>query len=215
MLRLCILLACLWPLPAYAGLSGLVRVIDGDTLQVGADLVRLSGIDAPEDAQTCVRPSGEIWPCGTWVSESVEALLSGVAVTCDNLGRDRYDRILARCRQNGDDIGATLVAAGMAVAYVRYASEYVLQEAAARSAGLGLWGSKFTMPEQYRAEARTAALPSDRNCRIKGNLSAFGAIYHLPGQQFYGRTRINPDNGERWFCSVDQARAAGWRPAAK
>jgi len=51
-------------------------------------------------------------------------------------------------------------------------------------------------------------------CDIKGNLSMKGArIYHLPGSEHYAETRINPSKGERWFCSEDEARAAGWRAA--
>ncbi|WP_287183130.1 hypothetical protein [Mesorhizobium sp.] len=50
------------------------------------------------------------------------------------------------------------------------------------------------------------------SCDIKGNISNKGVrIYHLPGQRFYNETVISPANGERMFCSEDEARAAGWR----
>lgn len=49
-------------------------------------------------------------------------------------------------------------------------------------------------------------------CNIKGNISARGErIYHVPGQEYYNETRIRASRGERWFCSEDEARAAGWR----
>ena len=49
-------------------------------------------------------------------------------------------------------------------------------------------------------------------CNIKGNISIGGErIYHMPGQKYYSETRINTRSGERWFCSEDEARAAGWR----
>jgi hypothetical protein len=49
---------------------------------------------------------------------------------------------------------------------------------------------------------------------IKGNISQSGErIYHMPGQKYYTRTRIDADAGERWFCSEQDARAAGWRKA--
>jgi hypothetical protein len=49
-------------------------------------------------------------------------------------------------------------------------------------------------------------------CQIKGNISPSGErIYHVPGQKYYGRTRISPGRGERWFCSEADARAEGWR----
>jgi len=51
---------------------------------------------------------------------------------------------------------------------------------------------------------------------IKGNISTKNArIFHVPGQQDYEKTRINTAKGERWFCSAAEARAAGWRPAAR
>jgi hypothetical protein len=56
-------------------------------------------------------------------------------------------------------------------------------------------------------------LPSGgrEGCRIKGNISGNGKIYHVPGSDAYAKTRIDESKGERWFCSEDEARAAGWR----
>jgi endonuclease YncB( thermonuclease family) len=48
-------------------------------------------------------------------------------------------------------------------------------------------------------------------CRIKGNISESGRIYHVPGSEWYDRTQINTARGERWFCSEAEAKAAGWR----
>lgn len=51
-------------------------------------------------------------------------------------------------------------------------------------------------------------------CNIKGNVSTRGErIYHVPGQEYYDDTRISASHGERWFCSEQEARAAGWRRA--
>lgn len=51
-------------------------------------------------------------------------------------------------------------------------------------------------------------------CVIKGNVSTQGErIYHVPGQRYYDATRISPSHGERWFCTEEEARAAGWRKA--
>ena len=52
-------------------------------------------------------------------------------------------------------------------------------------------------------------------CRIKGNISYNSGerIYHMPGQEDYFRTRITWSDGERWFCTEAEARAAGWRKA--
>ncbi|MEK1894035.1 MAG: hypothetical protein AAAB20_12285 [Rhizobium sp.] len=52
-------------------------------------------------------------------------------------------------------------------------------------------------------------------CNIKGNVSVTSGerIYHVPGQHYYGATKISPQYGERWFCSEQEALAAGWRKA--
>lgn len=53
-------------------------------------------------------------------------------------------------------------------------------------------------------------------CRIKANTTRSGQrIYHLPGTSAYALTRIDERRGERWFCTEDEARAAGWRAAAR
>ena len=55
--------------------------------------------------------------------------------------------------------------------------------------------------------------PSGGDCDIKGNISVNTGerIYHVPGQDYYDRTRIDTGKGERYFCSEAEARAAGWR----
>jgi endonuclease YncB( thermonuclease family) len=50
------------------------------------------------------------------------------------------------------------------------------------------------------------------DCEIKGNISDAGKIYHLPGTSSYARTKIDESKGERWFCTEEEAKLAGWRP---
>ena len=51
-----------------------------------------------------------------------------------------------------------------------------------------------------------------RACLIKGNINNRGErIYHVPGSSWYARVKINRP-GERWFCTEEEAIAAGWRP---
>ncbi len=40
-------------------------------------------------------------------------------------------------------------------------------------------------------------------------------IYHVPGGAYYNRTRINTAKGERWFCTEEEALAAGWRKSRR
>lgn len=209
---------------AAADVRGVARVIDGDTLQIGAARVRLFGIDAPELAQTC---GVAHWACGAWARDRLVARVSGHAVTCRGRNEDRYGRLIARCDAGQGDLGRALVAEGAAIAYRRYSQAYVDTETRARLSASGVWRDEdpdFVTPEAFRAQHRHRAAPQPQpqppqfaqaGCAIKGNISANGRIYHLPGQRDYARTRIDPDRGERWFCSTVEAAAAGWRPARR
>jgi endonuclease YncB( thermonuclease family) len=59
--------------------------------------------------------------------------------------------------------------------------------------------------------AASASDGAPGDCRIKGNISGSGKIYHVPGSDAYAKTKIDESKGERWFCTEDEARAAGWR----
>ena len=64
-------------------------------------------------------------------------------------------------------------------------------------------------------EQRTGSADSGSaaSCQIKGNINTKGVrIYHEPGMASYASTRIDLKKGERWFCSVTEAKSAGWRP---
>ncbi|MBF9049172.1 thermonuclease family protein [Roseobacter sp. HKCCD9010] len=193
-------------------LRGAVEILDGDTLRLDRRVVRLDGIDAPEQDQRCRRTNGDDWACGVWVAAQVAAETRGAVVSCVGDETDRYGRLLARCTtETGQDLGDWLVSGGMARAYRRYSMAYAAQEDAARAAGVGLWAGAWSAPADHRA--RCGALLSDvaAGCAIKGNISDNGRIYHVPGSRSYGRTRIDLARGERWFCTIAEAEAAGWR----
>ncbi|MCP3971476.1 MAG: thermonuclease family protein [Rhodobacteraceae bacterium] len=190
--------------------AGTVRVVDGDTLDVGGTRVRLYGIDAPEIGQPCTA-DGESWDCGRWAQRRVRALYQGKRSTCDRVTTDVYGRVVARCRVGGQDIGAHLVAEGIAEAFRRYALDYVDEEKSAFVAARGIWRGEMQSPSDYRASSAAPGSIAPGACVIKGNISGSGRIYHMPGQRHYHNTRISPAKGERWFCSESDAVAAGWR----
>jgi hypothetical protein len=83
---------------------------------------------------------------------------------------------------------------------------------------VGFGGTLGVATNQSAVSYAIAAVPSlvsgqpSPSCVIKGNISMSGErIYHVPGQRYYDETRIKPAYGERWFCSEEEARAAGWR----
>lgn len=122
------------------------RVVDGDTLMMGGESVRLSGIDAPELGQTC-RKNGTEWPCGRAARNELVRLVRGQDIRCVTDGRDRYGRLLGTCHRGSIDLNETMVATGFAVAYGGYTGA----EQAARSAGLGVWAGTFDQPRDWRA----------------------------------------------------------------
>jgi endonuclease YncB( thermonuclease family) len=189
-------------------------VRDGDSLHVGGLSLRLFGIDAPERGQDCDL-DGKPWPCGTWAREMLVRATEGQTLRCRAVELDRYGRTVATCEAAGDDLGQMMVISGAASAYARYSARYLPEEKLARAAGRGIWGGRMVSPSEWREEHRSAEGPAPQGCTIKGNVSANGRIFHLPGQRDYAATRINPAKGESWFCTVPEARAAGFRPATR
>jgi endonuclease YncB( thermonuclease family) len=217
-LRLIVLSALLaWGAPAFAEITGKPRVIDGDTIEVAGQRVRLHGIDAPERGQTCAWPD-KVIPCGDIAADALTGTVAGQDVRCETQGKDRYERWIAKCFAGEVDIGENVVYTGWALAYRKYSMDYVTAEDIARKAGRGLWRGKFIAPWEWRRGKRLAsrAANDNRPCRIKGNIGRGGThIYHMPGGTYYSRTRINEGKGERWFCSENEARAAGWRKSKR
>ena len=194
-------------------IGGPAAVLDGDTLSIGAQVIRIEGIDAPEDGQDCARADGERWRCGAAAERALRELVA-TGVRCAGREFDPYRRLIASCRADGRDLGTVLVASGLALAYRRYSDRYVREERVAREAGRGVWAGPFERPWDWRRSRwREAGNESPSpDCPIKGNVSRDGTrIYHAPWSRSYARTRIDESNGERWFCSEAEALEAGWR----
>ncbi len=196
------LILCLLATPALADVTGPARVIDGDTLEVQGQRIRLHGIDAPESRQLC-RLDDKPWQCGKNATNALTEKIAQRPVTCEDLGRDRYERIIGRCAVAGEDMGAWMVTEGLALAYRRYSLDYVDQEANAQVARRGIWAGGFVMPWEWRWGKRLTANDNvPDQCAIKGNINRKGErIYHMPGQQAYGVTRINKGNSRRYLRS--------------
>ncbi len=99
---------CLLAAPALADVAGTASVIDGDTIEVHGQRIRLHGIDAPESRQLC-RSDGKPWQCGKDAANALADKIARRPVTCEDLGRDRCKRIIARCTAAGEDIGRWMV----------------------------------------------------------------------------------------------------------
>src|SRR5262249_23775239 len=200
--------------------------------------VRLQGIDAPETDQICLNAKGARWTCGIDARNQLAAHIGGRAISCASKGIDAYARTLAICLLASEDLNAWMVQNGWALAYVQYSSAYQKVEEDARASQRGLWQGAFIAPWDWRhrstktvtlgtfsvpitaqamllAPSATEGAPSPE-CTIKGNVNRDGErIYHMQNQRFYARIRMDEGGDKRWFCTPEEADAAGWRRALR
>ncbi len=138
---------------AFADITGQASVIDGDTIEVAGQRIRLHGIDAPESRQLC-RRDGKHWRCGRNAASALAEMIGRRPVNCEEPGRDRYKRIVAKCAVEGVDLGEWMVSQGWAVAYYLYSYEYSRAEQTAKSARRGIWAGEFDNPWEWRKQQR-------------------------------------------------------------
>jgi endonuclease YncB( thermonuclease family) len=151
-----LLAAPIGALAAPDQIIGVATVIDGDTIEIHSQRIRLHGIDAPESAQECHRGDGSAWRCGRQAALALHDLIDRRPVTCVQQDVDRYGRVVGKCSVTGTDINVWLVTNGWAVAYRRYSSDYVGAEMMARASGLGIWSGEFVLPWEWRRDKRSS-----------------------------------------------------------
>ena len=122
-----------------------IRVVDGDTIRLHGEAIRLEGIDAPEMKQVCQDADDKDYRCGWSAREALAAMLKP-PVICAPSGKDRYGRTLAYCMSGGLDVNRAMVQAGWAWAFVKYNDRYVADEAVAREAHRGVWAGTAQAP---------------------------------------------------------------------
>lgn len=214
------------PRRAPALLLPVVGVTDGDTIKVRVggvtERVRLIGLDAPE------LKGDECW--AQKASSRMQSLVQSRSVQLvrdpSQADRDRYGRLLRHVVADDGRLAAqVLIEGGFAKEYT-YAAAYEHREAylaaqkRAKAKRVGVWSAACAAPvvaapapAAPAAPGTSAAAPAGR-CVIKGNISAKGEkIYHVPGGGSYDVTVITASKGERWFCTEQEARNAGWRKA--
>jgi len=131
-----------------SSIAGPAEARDGDSLVIGQHRVRLLGIDAPEREQTC-KKAGKSWRCGRDAQRHLARLIGNHDVDCAVVKRDRFDRLLARCRAGQRDLNQNMVRDGMAVAF---SGDYRREETQARREKVGLWAGEFQRPQQWRRQ---------------------------------------------------------------
>ncbi|MGO9357325.1 MAG: thermonuclease family protein [Xanthobacteraceae bacterium] len=234
-----VIVALLW---ANAGFAADAIVKDGGTLLLGDTVFRLNGIDAPAYDQTCIDDHADPWACGVEARDLLVKLIGKRDVHCDDLGADDTGkgRRLGLCTAEGEtaSLNQLMVRAGFALNMEPSAKgRFKADETVAQDTRAGLWKGCFVAPQHFRkglqtaplfgpacrkdkdAELRALLFPAEpamppgcsikaqyaRRARFTGNVG----IYHLQGCRSYpSLTKPN-----RWFCSEEDAQAAGFRRA--
>ena len=215
---------------------------DGNTLQLAGVSYRLDGIDAPEFDQICIDNHADSWSCGVDARDHLTKLIGGRAVRCEDHGPAKKfrKRHLGVCTVEGEtaSLNLLLIRQGFAIDVdPSVKSPYRQEEAAAKDGHQGLWKGCFAAPQQFRLGKKDGALLGDScradkdreiravlfpehpvmppRCSIKAKFAVRArvtgnvGIYHLQGCRSYPAL-TRPD---RWFCSEDDAQAAGFRRA--
>ena len=142
-------------------ISGIPKVVDGDTIHIDNYKFRLEGIDAPEMRQQCKKESFKIsffigftfykdYSCGRVSKEKLITKIDTTEIKCISSSKDRYKRYIATCYKGKTNLNQWMVRNGFAIAYRRYSKIYVPDEEFAKENKLGLWKGKFMEPEKWR-----------------------------------------------------------------
>ncbi|MEM9441410.1 MAG: thermonuclease family protein [Pseudomonadota bacterium] len=128
------------------------RVIDGDTLDIRGERIRLFGIDTPELGQPWWDDQGKEHDAGSSAREALTSLVDGKRLSVKVLREDKYRRSLAIVKVDGRDVARSLVSQGWAFASPGSA-RYRRTENAARRRRRGFWRGDVMMPWEFRAAA--------------------------------------------------------------
>jgi endonuclease YncB( thermonuclease family) len=210
LLTAAVLAAASGPRPGLADeTAGTVSIIDGDTLQIGDRIVHIAGIDAPELGQRCMIEDKD-WRCGLEAAQALRKLAAFGTVSCT--AEKEAPTVTGACQIDGKDLGEVMVGQGYAVALPNAVPSYQSTQDAARDAKLGLWRGAFIQPGDWRQGARLEGETTDTIfCVVKGAINEKDQrIFYIPSDETYKDVAIDPEKGERMFCSDDEAILAGW-----
>lgn len=195
----------------------LVDVIDGDTIKVNyngkTETIRYLLIDTPEVRHQTLGNQ----PGGDESSARHKELLNDADITLEfDVGdrMDDYGRLLAYVYADGKSVQEILLREGLArVAYIfppstRYLEPFEDAQAIAEKGKLGVWEIDNYVTDRG---FDSSVVGESGDCLIKGNISREGKkIYHKSDGQYYIQT-----NPEEWFCTEEEARAAGFKKSGQ
>ena len=147
---------------AADGFTGQASIIDGDTLEIHGNRIRLWGVDAPETDQLCRGEDSLQYRCGAQAANELDAVIARRPVACLPISLDQYGRTVATCSVGGADLGQWLVQNGLALDWPQYSrGKYGAAQRSAEQAGRGIWKGSYVEPWLYRVCRRANGLPAE------------------------------------------------------
>ncbi len=147
--NLLFILICFSPVSSGKTIFGKAKVIDGDTIHIYKNKIRLHAIDAPETNQTCNK-NNKVWNCGIESTKFLKKLIGKNKIECITTGKDQYNRFIGICYKNNLDLNSEMVLNGWAIAYRYYSMDYVEEEEVAKQQKKGIWSGEFEEPYLFR-----------------------------------------------------------------
>ena len=195
-------------------LAGRAQALTGDALKINGHIVRLGGVAAPEDNQPCLNSRGRRWSCSASARKALDRLVRGKNVSCEPSGADQSGFTRATCKADGVDLARALVLDGDVFAETGIFAAYASDEAAAQEAKAGVWQGEHVRPEEWRTRVwEEAKRTAPDGCPIRGIIRSGEQFYAMPWSSDYAGSRVRSAKGERWFCSEQEARDAGFKPS--
>lgn len=132
---------------------GQAIVIDGDTIEINHQKIRLWGIDAPENDQDCQVKRSTV-KCGRQAASALANLTGRSPLRCTPVSEDDSG-IHARCYIGTQDIGAWMIEQGHALDWARYSGgRYTPYMERAKRAKRGVWAGTFIPPWEWRSKSQ-------------------------------------------------------------
>ena len=147
--NLFLILICFSAVSSGKTIFGKAKVIDGDTIHIYKNKIRLHAIDAPETNQTCNK-NNKVWNCGIESTKFLKKLIGKNKIECITTGKDQYNRFIGICYKNNLDLNSEMVLNGWAIAYRYYSMDYVKEEEVAKQQKIGIWSGEFEEPYLFR-----------------------------------------------------------------
>jgi len=193
----------------------MLKVIDGDTVQIGAITYDLYGIDAPELGQICFNGNSP-WHCGLDAVYALHKRFAFDPPDCrpvknpKTTGKNRQEAI---CITGGIPAALVLVKDGYAITLPAAPANYQRAESQAKHESIGVWRGSYVPPKDWRDGMRLDGEAGHApKCPVKAITTVKGGkLYFVPLDAEFRSIKVRKTRGDRCFGSDGTARDAGYK----